>query len=108
MDSINVASLLKVFSEFGPLGLVIFLWWYDNRRIVAVLKQYKEDMDSQRKMYETNVSLVKDYHSVASDLRDVVIMVTQQMTTVASEIRQNEFCPLTRIKKEQVLQKGGY
>jgi aspartate/glutamate racemase len=53
-------------------------------------------------MYEKNVSLVKDYHSVAGDLREVVMMSTQTMTRLADEIRQNQYCPLIRIDKKQI------
>ncbi len=99
MDSINLLTVLKVFGDFGTIGLVIFLWWHDNRRYGELLRQYKSDMDEQRTMYEKNVSLVKDYHSIASGLSDVVIMATQTMTTLTNEIRNNQYCPMVRIEK---------
>lgn len=101
-EPFSYLNVFKVIADFGVLGLVIYLWWADTRLFKQILQQYKQDMDEQRRMYDKNVSLVKDYHSVAGDLKNIVILVTQQMTTVASEIRQNEFCPLIRVKKEKV------
>jgi hypothetical protein len=115
MEPFSLATVLDVIVvKIGPLGLVIYLWWHGNRRqdelireyredVGRILDQYKEDMAALRKMYESNVSLVEDYHSVAGDLKDVVILVTQQMTTVATEIRQNEFCPMVRVDKKKVI-----
>lgn len=102
MESLNFITVLKVIGDFGTLGLVIFLWWQDSRRYSDLLTQYKADMDEQREMYEKNVSLVKDYHSVASDLREVVMMSTQALTRVADDIRQNQYCPMVRIDKKRV------
>lgn len=102
MESFNLMSIIKILSDFGTVGLVIFLWWTDNKRIWAVLEQYRADMDEQREMYRSNVSLCRDFSSVASDLRQIVILNTQQMQRVADEIRQNEFCPLQRLDKKQI------
>jgi len=103
MESYGFIGILKILGDFGILGLVIFLWWQDSRRFQTILDQYKKDMDEQRAMYQANVSLVKDYHSVASDLREVVILNTRNMQLMADEIRQNEYCPMLRVKKEKVL-----
>jgi len=119
MEPFSLATILDVIVvKIGPLGLVIYLWWNNNKRqdelireyredIMKILANYKEDMEEQRKMYESNVSLVKDYHSVAGDLKSVVILVTQQITTVAAEIRQNEFCPMQRVEKTKKIVGAG-
>jgi hypothetical protein len=114
MEPLSLTTILDlIVVKIGPLGLVIYLWWHGNRRqdelirqyredMATILDQYKGDMVVQRQMYESNVSLVRDYHSIAGDLKDVVILVTQQMTMVSTEIRQNEFCPLVRVDKKRV------
>lgn len=102
METINIMALLKILSDFGTIGLVIFLWWHDSKCHSRLLAQYKSDMDEQRNMYEKNVSLVNDYHSVAQDLSSVVIMATQTMTRLTDEIRQNQYCPLIRIDKKRI------
>jgi len=107
MDSITLMSVLKVLGEFGTVGLIIFLWWADNRRFQGLLDQYKADMNEQREMYKSNVSLVKKSLEVSADLRDVVILNTQVMQTLCDEIRQNEYCPATRINKKKAYIAGG-
>jgi hypothetical protein len=54
LDQLGVSSILKILGDFGTVGLVIFLWWTDNKRIWAVLDQYKQDMAEHREMYKSN------------------------------------------------------
>jgi hypothetical protein len=120
----SLSSLIKLATEIGPLGLVVFFWWYDNRRIWNVfeqhkkelaieraqaaeltkniLEQYRGDMDEQREMYRTNASLCRDFSSVASDLREIVIMNIEKMTRIEESVRQNQFCPVVRMDKKQL------
>lgn len=104
MDSFSISSILKILQDFGLVGLIIFLWWYDNRRIWAVMAQYKNDMAEQRKMYETNVSLCKDFASIAKDLRDIVTLNIQKMTAVEDAVKQNQFCPMIRVTTQKTQQ----
>jgi len=107
METINLVGLFEVFKSFGVVGLVIVLWWVDSKKVYKILDKYKADMAEQRRMYESNVSLVKDYQSVASDLKEIVILNTQTITQLSEEIRQNEFCPMQRVSKKKVIQGGG-
>jgi len=107
METINLVGYFEVFKNFGLIGLIIVLWWIDQKKVYKILDKYKADMAEQRRMYESNVSLVNDYHSVASDLKDVVIVNTQAMTKLSEEIRQNEFCPMQRVNKKKVIKGGG-
>ena len=120
---VNLLSILKILSEFGVLGLVIFLWWSDNKRvwavisqhkmeIAAILERYNQDMIEQREMYRANASLCRDFASVASDLREIVTLNIQKMTQVDDAVRGNQFCPVMRIRKEKSIklvpgQEGG-
>jgi hypothetical protein len=97
MDPLSVSSILKIVSDFGLVGLIIFLWWSDAKRERIILDQYKRDMDEQRKMYESNASLCRDFSSIARDLRDIVTLNIQKMTQVEDAVRQNQFCPLVRV-----------
>lgn len=103
MDSFSLTTLLKIFGDLGPIGLLIFLWWMDNRRITNILELYKKDMNEQRKMYDANVSLCKDFASIANDLRDIVTLNIQAMTEVKDAINQNQFCPLVRVDQQKVV-----
>jgi len=115
MESFGLGGVLKIVSDFGTIGLIIFLWWQDNRRIetilkknsedmAAVLERYSKDMAEQRKMYESNVSLCKDFASVTNDLRDIVTLNIQTMTECKDSINQNQFCPVIRISKKKAIQ----
>jgi len=120
---VNLLSILKILSEFGVLGLVIFLWWSDNKRvwavisqhkmeIAAILERYNQDMIEQREMYRANASLCRDFASVASDLREIVTLNIQKMTQVETAINVNQFCPVMRIRNKKTInqapgQEGG-
>jgi hypothetical protein len=101
METVSLGSVLKIVGDFGMVGLVIFLWWSDNKRIWAVLTQYKQDMVEQREMYKSNASLCRDFSAIASDLRDIVVLNIQKMTEVSDAINQNQFCPLVRLDQKK-------
>jgi hypothetical protein len=103
MDPFNLTSLLKIFGDYGLIGLLIILWWVDNRKIMNILELYKKDMEEQRKMYQTNVDLCKDFASIANDLRDIVTLNIQAMTEAKDAINQNQFCPLVRVDQQKVV-----
>lgn len=97
METIGYFSTLKLLGNFGVLGLVIFLWWYDNRQtrkiiechkkdLSKILDRYENDMTEMREMYKSNVALVKDYESIAGDLKDVVLLNIREMTEMKAEI----------------------
>ena len=101
MGPLNFSDILKIVGDFGTLGLVIYLWWADNRRLMTVMEQYKKDMSEQREMYKSNVSLCKDFASVTNDLRDIVTLNIQTMTECKDSIEQNQYCPVIRISKKK-------
>lgn len=103
MDSLSLSSALKIVSDFGLVGLVVFMWWWDSKRMWAVLKQYEKDMTEQRKMYETNVSLCKDFATIANSLQDILTLNIQAMTEAKDAINQNQFCPLVRVDQQKVV-----
>jgi len=100
MESINLAGLFEIFGSFGIVGLIVVLWWFDQKKVWKVLNQYKADMAEQRRMYENNVKLVQGYESLARDLKDVVIMNTQAMQKITDSVNSNQFCPMIRLEKK--------
>ncbi len=108
----QLVTFVKVLGEFGQLGLVgiiVFIWWKDQAvqrklfetyraDITKILSSYEKDMAEQREMYRSNVSLVRDYQSVAGDLKDIVILATQTMTTLHADVNNNRFCPMVRVE----------
>jgi len=103
MGEMSFLSILKILGDFGVVGLILFLWWADNRRFQSLLDQYSKDMNEQRQMYKANVSLVTKCSDTASDLKDVIILNTRAMQTLCDDIRANEFCPVTRISKRKAI-----
>jgi len=103
MEQFGILSVLKILGDFGTVGLVIFLWWSDNKRMWSVLEQYKKDMNEQREMYKNNVKLCKDFSDVTSDLRDIVTLNIQTMTECKDSVNNNQFCPVIRISKKKAM-----
>lgn len=106
METINLAGLFEIFGSFGIVGLIVVLWWFDQKKIWRVLERYKADMQEQRNMYASNVKLVESYQGLAQDLKDVVIMNTQAMQRINDSVKTNQFCPHVRLEKKAVGKQG--
>ena len=92
-----MVTVAKLFAAWGPIGLVVLIWYVDQKvmrknnsehkkEIYGVLDQYKTDMVEMRRMYEKNVSLVKDYSSLATELKDLIVINIQTMTRLVGRI----------------------
>jgi hypothetical protein len=102
-DLSAIAAFVQILTGISawPIGLVIFCiilgpW------IAAFFLVYLQGKRFERvvRMYEDNITLVKDYNSLANDLHDVVIMNTQAMTRLIDSIKTNQYCPEIRLRKE--------
>jgi len=114
MDSmISFGHLAMILKTYGPFGLLVVIWYFDIRQMrqlnmkyrddmQRVLAKHKEFMREMRSMYDSNVRLVESYEDVATDLKDVVVLNTQAMTSIANKIDQNQFCPAQRVDKKQI------
>lgn len=106
MDPVAVnnqyVEIIKMILDLGPIGVVLILGYFAKQQIdktstqyqgqiSVILSQYREDMLEQRKMYEHNVELVKQYRVLADDLKDIIIMNTQAMTKLVEKI-EKEVC----------------
>lgn len=100
MEQIGFQTIIGIVSNFGVPGILFVLWWFTTRAHERTLQSYKDDMREMRVMYENNVNLVKGYQGLAGDLKDVVIMNTQAMTTICEDVRNNQFCPMVRLRKQ--------
>ena len=96
MDTVSLTSLAIVLKYAGLTGLILILWWVDQRRIDKILTRYKEHFGSVVKMYEDNVKLVKDYNKLAEDLANIIHLNTQTQTQLVESIKHNQFCPQVR------------
>lgn len=111
IEGVSLEGIVKLVSNFGMPGLVMVLWYLSDKSHDQTLKQYREDILEQRRMYEDglkevremyerNVLLVKDYASVAGDLKDIIVMNTQTMTRLCDDVNRNQYCPMVRLRKE--------
>lgn len=111
MEQLGLDYLLKLIKEFGLPGMIFLVWWLDQKSqrtmlrayredTTLILKKYKEDMENQRQMYESNAALVKSYEGLAGSLKDVVILNTQAITRQCDLIANNQYCPNVRLRKE--------
>jgi hypothetical protein len=117
METMSLSLLLDVFKNFGPIGLIAFMWWMDTKSIRKIMDEnkqyvqeilgsYKRDMAEIRRMYEDNVRLVeshdalnRNYAALASDLKDAYIMTAQINQRLADSIESNQYCPMVRLEK---------
>ena len=69
---------LFVFIVIGFVGL----WFHNHQQTNAILSQYKEDMDKQRRMYRNNVELVKRYNGTARETNDLLRLVVASLSRI--------------------------
>jgi len=79
-------KILEMVLNLGPIGVILVIWYFDKQQVDKTLSQYREDMLEQRKMYENNVELVKQYQGMAGDLKDIIMLNTQAMTKLVDRI----------------------
>jgi len=109
LTELPLVYIIGIINVLGLPGLVLILWYVDQRRIShileshqadmnKVLKQYRDDMHELETMYKTNVRLVEKYESLAGELATIIRLNTQALTSLVDQIKNNMFCPLVREK----------
>lgn len=101
-DLSAIATFVQIIGSIKawPIGLVIFCLFL-GPWIAAFFLVYLQGRRFERvvRMYEDNITLVKNYNSLANDLHDVVVMNTQAMTRMIDSIATNQYCPAIRLEK---------
>lgn len=110
-------EIVRVAGPIGAmiLGLVLIGWlnmrWVDTRldgqraahdaertewreQFHEMMRQYQTHMSEMRRMYESNVTLVKGYESLSKDLCGVITLNMQTMTRLVERIDHNMVCPV--------------
>jgi len=85
-----VTTLLSLLNKMSgwPFGILFFMVVVGPWILALMLgNSYRRRFEAVVRMYESNVTLVNDYHKVANDLKDVIILNTQTITTLIAEIR---------------------
>ena len=114
MDAmISFSQLAVVLKAYGPIGMIIVIWYIDIRQIRKMAEQYRSDVDRVlaehkaymgeiRRMYENNVVLVEGYADLSKDLKDIIIMNTTELSHLRADIEQNQYCPAQQINKKRI------
>jgi hypothetical protein len=111
MAELTLKQIIDLVSSFGIPGIIIIIWYFSEKShertlrayredVQRTLTQYHEEMIEQRRMYENNVELVKNCLDVSHNLKDVIILNTQSLTSLRDDINKNQFCPMVRLRKE--------
>lgn len=92
-------EIIKIILDLGPIGLVMVMAWLWKQQVDAVIRKwqeesnalmrlYRDDTMEQRKMYENNVELVKRYEACARDMKDVIVLVAQNLQQLNDNMRK--------------------
>jgi len=111
---LSLNSLTAIVNMLGLPGLILIIWYFDKIRyekhresskddLNKVLAQYREDISQIRQLYESNVTLVKNYEEAvrrwekhADELTKIIYLNTQVQTTLVENVTNNMFCPIVR------------
>ena len=88
-----LTAVLKIVNTMSgwPFGLLFFAVVIGPWVLALMLGySYRRRFESVVTMYERNVSLVEKYEKVAIDLKDVIILNTQTITTLIAEFRASK------------------
>lgn len=127
IEGLPLSEMSPIISQLGLTGLVLILWYVDQRRIdrerqdhrdnlaaaetrhleeISIIKvQFGTAMGEAEKrfeavvrMYEDNVLLVKGYEKLAGDLTNIIHLNTQVNTRLVEKIENNAYCPAIRAR----------
>lgn len=114
METVPLTLAIVVMQILGLPGLIFIIWHFDNKRsqrqekkrdkeLDVILTQYRDDVSEIKRLYESNVRLVKDFSGaykqllqVYGETMSVISLNSQNMTHLADAIKNNQFCPEAR------------
>lgn len=67
-----------------------------REQVQAMVTAQEKRFEQVVRMYENNVQVVKDYHSLSSDLTGIITLSTRTLEGLVQKIDNNQFCPLAR------------
>ncbi len=111
MDPANIAKIWEIAANLGVPGLVLVIWYFNDRRYARILeetkqqtaeilRQYRDDFQNMKQMYENNAELVRNYNTLADKLHSTVLLVASNMQRIEDAVKTNQFCPYVRLEKQ--------
>ena len=114
METVPISFATLIINALGLSGIIFIIWHFDNKRFQAdkdlrlkemaerertvekVLAQYREDTLAIKRLYESNVSLVKDYDQICRRLEHlydetlaIISLNTQAQTQLSDAIKHH-------------------
>lgn len=65
----------------------------ETTRLVAA---QEKRFEAVVRMYENNVQVVQDYHTLAKDLTGIITLSTRTLEMLVQKVENNQFCPTAR------------
>ncbi len=96
----DLAGLVAIVQAIGPLGLLIYIYWRDQRKIDHIQAETREYVRKFTESYDKNIVFINNYEVLAKALAEIITLNTQQMTTVIQMIKDNQWCPLTKTRRQ--------
>lgn len=65
-------------------------------QVTAIVTAQEKRFEAVVRMYENNVEVVRNYHSLSNDLTGIITLSTRTLEGLVSKIDNNQFCPIVR------------
>ena len=77
---------------------VLKLQMNNQEQVRGILLEYQAHMVEQRRMYDNNIILVKDFNKLSADQQQVIILNTQAIQRLADTLKYNQLCPNVKVE----------
>ena len=116
----GIANFTNTFVQFGqmvgfPIALVIFIWWYENKRFkkqreseTRKFDSFRQVLGNQQTLINNYGNLVQNYEVLSKELREVVYLniaghakaeelmknINTAVAHIQDKLEKRGFCPL--------------
>ena len=96
----QIINLITGISSLGVPGVLIFVWWWNDKKLNVIMSKYDAHMDELREIYKESAKLNSQFYELAKDQKEMLVLSTQVLQQIKEDIRNNNFCPMARYEKE--------
>jgi Asp-tRNA(Asn)/Glu-tRNA(Gln) amidotransferase C subunit len=100
-----ISAVATIIDKLGtlPLGTLLIIVLFGPWMFSFIMSRLQEKrFEAVKEMYESNVKLVEEYRELATTLNDIVTLNTAKWSETLEKIDTNQFCPMTRVKKQRM------